>query len=127
MASKEDVVSPTPTMYSSLDQIRQAEAEVARRVAATRESAGRKVAQTRRDAALLKTQAQEVGRQKGQAQYREIIARTEEEVSAMIAQAQLQADQMRLKGRQRLTAAVQGAIQILVDLPLTRTSPDSKE
>ena len=83
--------------------------------------------QARREAASLKTQAQELGRQKGQAQYRAIMARTEEEVTAMNAQAQLQADQMRLKGRQRLATAVQGAIQILVELPLSGTSPERKE
>jgi vacuolar-type H+-ATPase subunit H len=68
---------------SPLDQIRQAEAEVARRVAGRREAAELTLAQAREHGQALVEAEIEAGQRDGQAQYRRLILRAQDEVRAV--------------------------------------------
>lgn len=105
-----------PDELSPLDQIRQTEAEVTRRIAAAREAAEKTVEKARGEAAKRKAAAREAGRLEGQAQLKENLARAEEEARALVAQAHHQADELRRRGRQRMHKAVQFAICVVLGL-----------
>ncbi len=66
-----------PPQFSPLDQIRQTEAEITRKIAAAREAAEQVVVKARLDASVIKKQALEDGNREGQSQYREILIRGE--------------------------------------------------
>ncbi len=100
---------------SPLDQIRRTEAEVTRLIAAARESAEQAVAKSRAEATELKNQARVDGQFEGQAKYREIISKGEEEASALLVQAQRQADFLHRKGEACLKEAVQSVVNMIVD------------
>jgi vacuolar-type H+-ATPase subunit H len=103
-----------PIRLSPLDQIRQTEAEITRKVAAAREAAEQVVVKARLDAAALKQQAREEGQREGQARCREITARAEEEAHALVVQAHAQADQLRRKGEALMDTAVRGVIELII-------------
>jgi len=99
---------------SPLDQIRQTEAEVTRRIAAAREAAELNVVKARTEATHLKNQAREAGNREGQIHYKEIITRAGEEAEAIINQARRRAEDMRRKGHQRMPIAVKQAMAIII-------------
>jgi vacuolar-type H+-ATPase subunit H len=110
MSSSTMVVERSP-----LDQIRQAETEVTRQVAAARgaaETAGRKA---QAQAADLKRQAREVGQREGQELCREITSKAEEEARALVAQAHIQAEELRRKWDLSKEAAVRWALTVVIE------------
>ena len=106
--------STTGVELSPLERIRQAEAEVTRRLAAARESAEKTVATGQAQSTLIKTQAKEDGQRDGEAKFREIISKAEEESRAIVAQAHQRAEKLRRKGRRRMDLAVRMAFLSLV-------------
>lgn len=102
------------TMLSPLDQIRQAEAEVTRRLAAVREAAALRVEEAHKQAANLKSAAWELGMREGQARYRAIIQQAEEEASEIVAQAQLRCERLRRQGEQRMPEAVALVVNLVI-------------
>lgn len=99
-----------------LDQIRHAEAEIARRVAAAREAAERTIAEAHAQAAAIKQEAREKGRHEGEIRYRDILNRAEEQSRAIIAQGQRDAEQLRRRGNERMHSAIHHAISIIINL-----------
>ena len=83
---------------SPLDQIRQAEVDVARRVAAARQSADDAIREAQAQAAALERQASEIGRQEGLADYQAIVSNAEDEARRLIARARSQAESLRRRG-----------------------------
>jgi vacuolar-type H+-ATPase subunit H len=103
-----------PIQLSPLDQIRQTEAEVTRRLAAAREAAEQIVAKARLDAASLMNQTREEGQREGQARSREILSRGEEEARALITQAHSQAESLRRKGEGRMESVVRSVFYLII-------------
>jgi flagellar biosynthesis/type III secretory pathway protein FliH len=99
---------------SPLDQIRQVEAEITRRIAAAREASEHSAVNARGQAALLKKQAEEQGGRQGQILYKEVIAKAEEQSKEMIAQAQHEAENLRRTGELRMQQAVCEALCIVL-------------
>jgi vacuolar-type H+-ATPase subunit H len=99
---------------SPLDQIRNAEAEVAREIAAAREAAKGKVVEAEMQAETLIREARDAGNREGQTQHNEILSRANEEAKALIAQSQNRAGELRRQGRQRMEAAVNHVLEIIV-------------
>ena len=103
------------TQLSPLDQIRLAEAEITRKIAAAREFAEQVAAKARLDATACLNQSREDGQHAGQTRYREIITGGEEEASALIAQGQQQAENLRRRGDARMQLAIQSVVNIIID------------
>lgn len=101
---------------SPLDQIRQTEGEVTRRIAAAREKSEEILENARKQAAVLKHAAHEAGKREGQAGYKEIISRAEEEANALVADAHYQAEKLRRRGQQRMKNGVIYAVNIVIGL-----------
>ncbi len=106
---------PNETGLSPLDQIRHTEAEVTRKIAAAREQAEQIVKDARSQAAAMQQEAEKAGSQQGQARYREVITRTEEESRALLAEAKAQARKLRLRGQQRMQTGVNLAKNFVVN------------
>ena len=111
-----DSSATTMIERSPLDQIRHAEAEVTRRVAAARRAAEATSQKVQAQAEGIKYHACETGQLEGQAQYREIIFRAEEEARALVAQAHSQAEIMRRQGDLCMDDVVRRAVEIVVGL-----------
>jgi len=101
---------------SPLDQIRQTEADVTRKIAAARNSAEQILEEAHRQAAALKQEARETGTREGQARYKAIIAKSEEESQALVAEAQSQAKKLRRRGKERMRVAVSCAVNFIINL-----------
>lgn len=99
---------------SPLDQIRQTEAEVTRKIAAAREHSEQILRDAHRQANAIKREASEAGRQEGEARYRTIISRTEEESRAIVAEAKAQARKLRKRGQGRMHTGVRLAINFII-------------
>jgi ATP synthase H subunit len=99
-----------------LDQIRQAEAEVARRIALARENAEHTLAQAKSQARSLVEEAARSGKNEGQALYREILARAEEEAKAILANAKSCGEDLQRRGGERIEMAVQYILDLVLDL-----------
>lgn len=99
---------------SPLDQVRLAEAEIARKIAAAREAAEHDAANARAQSAQVKKQAEETGEREGQIRYKEIIAKAEEQASLITAQAQTDADNLRRSGASRMEQAVNEALKVIL-------------
>ncbi len=111
---KRDRDEMNPSQLSPLDQIRQAEAENIRKIAAAREAAEQIVLKARMDAARLKEQAVEEGRREGQARNREILLKGEEEARALISRAHSMAEKLRRNGEARMDYAVRSAVNLVI-------------
>ena len=96
-----------------LDQIRKAEADVTRRIAAARQAAEAAAQDARVQALDLQRQARETGRREGLAQAQAIIARAEKKARALIMQADSQAKDLTREGNLRMNAAVHSAVAIV--------------
>jgi vacuolar-type H+-ATPase subunit H len=111
------MVDQTPEFeLSPLDQIRQTEAEVTRRIAAAREMAEQRVDQARKETASMVAQAREAGLREGQVRYQEIILEAKEEAKQFEVNAQRQSEEIRLRGEQRMEQAVQQVVSIVIGL-----------
>jgi vacuolar-type H+-ATPase subunit H len=80
---------------SPLDQIRQAEVTVARRVAAARQAAHDAIREANEQAADLSRRAHERGCQEGLEEYDAIVSAAEREAQRLIEQAHIQARNLR--------------------------------
>lgn len=99
---------------SPLDQIRKAEAEIARQIAAAQKKTEQKLAQARRDAQELRQSAREKGRQLGQVHGKEILAKSEEEAKAILDLASKQAEIHFVRGHEQMEAAVLYAVAFIL-------------
>ena len=102
------------TDSSPLDQIRQAEAEITRRVAAARQAAEATAQKVQAQAEAIKRHARETGQCEGEAQYREIVSLAKEDAVAVIAQAQRRAEILRCQGDLCIDDIVCHAVEIVV-------------
>jgi len=107
---------PPELELSPLDQIRQTEAEVTRKIAATRKVAEQLVEDAHKQAAILKREARESGTREGQARYKALISKTEEEAQALIAEAQSQAKKLRRHGKERMQIGVNRGANFVINL-----------
>jgi vacuolar-type H+-ATPase subunit H len=88
--------STTATVESSpLDQIRQAELTVARRIATARQAAQDAIRDANEQAADLNRRAEERGRQEGLEEYDAIVSAAERKAQRLIEEAQLRARDLR--------------------------------
>jgi vacuolar-type H+-ATPase subunit H len=110
--------STMETELSPLDQIRMAEANVVRKIALSRELAECIVAQARFQARLLVDEAKESGQRDGQAQYKEITSKAEEEAGAIVTASEVQAEDLRCKGCQHMDLAVHQIVNAILCLGL---------
>jgi vacuolar-type H+-ATPase subunit H len=110
------VDQPSAMPLSLVDQIWQTEADVTRRIAATREKVEQILENSRKQSEDLKRQAYQTGIREGQARYREIINAAEEESRAIIAEARDKAEANRRRGQQRMNFAVNLAVNIVIGL-----------
>lgn len=106
--------SQMKTELSPLDQIRMAEANVARKIALSRELAEIRVAQAGFQARLLVDEARESGKRDGQARYQEIISTAEEEARAILAESHARVETLRCEGIRRMDMAVDQVVETLV-------------
>jgi len=105
---------------SPLDQIRQVEAEVIRHIATAREAGEHAVSEARGQVKELLNEANVSGRHRGEKRYQEIVSTAEEEARALVAQALNQAEDLRHKGKRRMTAAVRYAANLVIGLEGSR-------
>lgn len=101
---------------SPLDQVRQTEAEVTRKIAAARKAAEQILEDARWQAAALKREAWESGTHEGQARYKTSLSKAEEESQALVADAHDQAKKLRRRGKERLQAGVSCAVDFVIKL-----------
>lgn len=106
--------SKTEIELSPLDQIRQAEAEVMRQVAAARERADTIASNARSQAKEITDEACETGRREGLIRYREILAAADEKAQAIIAEAHKQVALLHLRERRRMSIGVHHAVNIVI-------------
>lgn len=107
---------------SPLDQIQRAETEIARRVAATRESARQVEIEAQEQAARMLHEAQEHGQREGQAEYEEVITQAQSEVAHLLTHAHQQAEALQQRSESYMTTAPHYAIAIVTGLnPETKT------
>jgi vacuolar-type H+-ATPase subunit H len=99
---------------SPLEQIRQAEAEVTRRVAAVREAGERSITEARHKAQRTILEARQQGELEGEARRKEIIAGAEEEAQEMTVQAQRRAELIRQRGRGVMESALEAALSVIL-------------
>ena len=96
-----------------LDQIRLAEVNVTRKVAAALENSDHSLTNAKTQAKLLLDEARQKGKHKGQIQYREIISEAEEKARAVRAGADQQVEALRQKGGRKMGAAVRRVVNII--------------
>jgi vacuolar-type H+-ATPase subunit H len=101
-------------VLTPLDQIRQAEAEITRRIAAARQDADQASARARRQAENMKREALQVGIREGRSRYEEIVSRAEEEAEAILADAKKQAQELRRKGQRRAKTSLNHAVRLVI-------------
>ncbi len=98
---------------SPLEQIRSAEMEVARRTAAARQAAEELLVQSQQQVADLRREAEEKGRQEGQAQYVEAVSRAQDAAQAIVAPAHQQADGFRRQAEDRMDSLVRAVVELI--------------
>ncbi len=99
---------------SPIEQIRLAEAEVARRLAAASEAAEKSLLTTQEQAAQIREEACQAGRQEGEQRYGELIAESKAQADAIVAHAQEQAGALRQVSSMRLGVIVRQAVQYVL-------------
>lgn len=102
------------TELSPLDQIRQSEAEVTRKIAAARETALHNLEAARKEAARIVAQAREEGLHEGQVRYREILLETEKEAKNLIDLAQEEVKELSKRGDKHMEQAIQQIMDIVI-------------
>jgi vacuolar-type H+-ATPase subunit H len=101
---------------SPLDQIRQTEGEVTRKVAAAREAAEQILEKARQQAEILKHSAREAGTRQGESLYKTTIAKAEEEARALVAEAGFQAERLKRRGQQHMQSGINHAVNLVLGL-----------
>ena len=96
-----------------LEQIRQAEAEAARRISAARRAADTSWGEARAKATELKRQADDAGRREGEAQRQEIIRNAQERARALVAEAHRRAETLRHQGEIRMDLGVRHVVAVV--------------
>jgi vacuolar-type H+-ATPase subunit H len=115
MSGQTEKIKPTlQTEFSPLDQIRQSEAEVTRKIAAARETAMHNLEAARKEAAHIVAQAREDGLQEGQLHYRKILQKTEKESKNLIASAQEEVRELTKIGDRRMDKAIEQIVSIVI-------------
>ena len=109
------MIDPSPDLdISPLDQIRQTEADVLRKVAAARKTAEEILENARLQSEAIKREAHETGTLQGEARYKELISKADEESQALIQEARDMADKLRRLGQSRMQAAAGYAVEFVV-------------
>ena len=103
-----------------LEQIRLAEAETSRQIAAARQAAEEIVVDAHRQAATLKEDALDAGHLAGQKEAQEHLAQIQTEARRLIAQAQVQAEESNQYGVEQMDRAVKYALLFVIGLPEER-------
>jgi vacuolar-type H+-ATPase subunit H len=112
---KDSPEDPTQTIeLSPLDQIRQSEAEVTRKIAAARETAVHTLEAARKEAAQIVAQARDEGLQDGQVLYHEILLETENEAKKLIELAQEEVRELSKRGDKHMEKAIQQIVDIVI-------------
>ncbi len=106
---------PSSQELSFLDQIRQAEAEVTRRIAVANEAAHQRVANARSQVTQMINLAREAGQSEGQARYQQIINQAEAEAQDIIAKAEEQAKELRRQGITEMSQVVELAVNFITE------------
>lgn len=101
---------------SPLDQVRLAEANVTRKVAAAHDNSEHSLTDAKAQAKLLLDEARQNGERKGQIQYREIVSEAEEKARAVRAGADQQVEELRQKGGQKIGVAVRRVVNIITGI-----------
>ena len=104
------------TPLSPLDQIRLAEAEVTRQVAAARQDCEEILVAAKAEAQALLDNAQARGQRRGQARCREIIAEAEEAARAIQAAAEHSAKTLRGQGKSGMDFAIHQVVDIVTGM-----------
>jgi vacuolar-type H+-ATPase subunit H len=100
--------------FSPLDRVRLVEADVTRQIAAARQAAELSVSEARKQVKALLEQARKSGRIRGQTRYKEIVSEADEEASALVARARLQADDLHRLRHQCMDEAVHYAVSFIM-------------
>ena len=101
---------------SPLDQVRLAEANVTRKVAAALKNREHSLTKTKAQAKLLLDEARQRGEREGQIQYREIVSEAEEKARAVRAGANHEAEELRLRGSRKMGVAVRRVVNIITGI-----------
>jgi len=101
---------------SPIEQIRQTEAEVTRRIAAAREVAEKTLVEARAQAAMRKEEARQAGRLEGDKISQQVVSQAEEMARLTLEQAHQQAEMLRRKGEHRMTQAIAWAVKFVIGL-----------
>ena len=101
---------------SPLDQVRLAEANVTRQVAAALENSEQSIKKAKAQAKLLLDEARQKGEREGQIQYREIVSEAEEKARAVRADADHEAEELRLRGSRKMDIAVRRVVNIVTGI-----------
>jgi vacuolar-type H+-ATPase subunit H len=113
----------TETEFSPLDQIRQAEADVARQIASAHEVAGQTVALAKAQAKDLLNDARQFGKREGEKRYKEILFNAEEEAQVILVQARKRAARLRRRADQRMVLGVRYALDTIIGLEQPGENP----
>jgi len=99
---------------SPLDQIRYAEAEITRRIAASHVVAKKIVADANSRAADELRNAKEYGRREGETNFSMILAEASEEADAILIRAQNRCNEITKRGQKRMDYALQCALDLII-------------
>ena len=101
---------------SPLDQIRQAEAEAARQLVLAREAESKKIQDSHLQAAELYKKARAEAEAEGQARYKEILAKSEEEATALVAESRRKTEKLRVAGQKQITSLVSKVVKFITGM-----------
>ncbi len=113
---KPDIQREAPVELSPLDQIRQAEAEVARQIATASVAADTTISETNTQASQIKNQSIEAGRRNGLTIYNEIIEKSRLEAKEITLRGQEDAKQLLVQGGKLMDKAVETALRLVLSL-----------
>jgi vacuolar-type H+-ATPase subunit H len=105
------MTTPSISIASPLDEIRQVEAEVARQLQAARAEAEAHIVQAEESARAMKQQSLEAGRHEGEADYQEFITRASRDAEQIIQDASLAANTLRQSQAQHLASLVRRIVE----------------
>jgi vacuolar-type H+-ATPase subunit H len=101
---------------SPLDQIRHAEAEVTRKLVQARETANKIVEDARSQSIQTLEMARKAGEQEGQSRYKEILKNSEDEATALVAEARKRAKKSRNISRLHMEGLVERIENFIIGL-----------
>jgi flagellar biosynthesis/type III secretory pathway protein FliH len=111
------MIDPYPDLdLSPLDQIRQTEADMLRKTAAARKTAEEILENARRQSEALKREAHEIGTLQGQARYKELISKADEEAQILVNEARDLSDKLRRLSQARMQDAASYAVEFVISV-----------